>query len=245
MKVLKIPCEQIVVDHENNISRDRVNPSECQELAASIQVHGLQQPVIVKDLKDGTYQLVAGFRRFTAVNVILGMDEIDAVITEAENLSEINLIENLQRKDLSYWEECCAVRQAFPPETSLTHIVSTLSKSRNWVRARWNVWKLPPEVLDKVESGELGYSEVIALTQDHGNVVASAEKIIMGKAAGKTKGEAIAKSRNTAHLRNRKTVQRAMSTCLEMGRMEAVQALRYALSEIDDEEFFDWFDQNP
>lgn len=245
MKVLNIPCKDIIADQDENYSRERVSPAECQDLAASIELHGLQQPVIVKELGDNKYKLVAGFRRFVAISVNLGRESIDAVVTTAENVSEINLIENLQRKDLSYWEECCAVRQAFHPDTKVSEIIRALSKSRNWVRARWFVWNLPPEVLDKIESGLLGYSEVIALVQEHGDVVAASKKILQGKAEGKSKAETIAKVKNYTHVRSKRIIQQMMTRCLELGRMEAVQALRYVITDIEDVDLIEWFENNP
>ena len=130
-----IPCDSILADLSNNCSRQDLTPEDCEDLAASIEVNGLQQSVVVRPTPEygsetpKPYQLVIGYRRFTAVSVNLGLTEIECTVREYtdEEAKIANVIENLQRKDISFWEECCALRIAFPDDTKTKQIQISLS----------------------------------------------------------------------------------------------------------------------
>lgn len=243
MKVLKIKCSEISADPESNISRERMRPMECQEMASSIEQHGLQQPVIVKKTETG-YKLIAGFRRFTAVSVNLGQEEIFAVVTDSDDPELINLLENIQRKDLTFWEECCALKKTFPEGTKITEMEKSLSKSYTWIRARWLVWTLPDEVIAQIEHGLLGYADVMLLIKGKVDAVVAAEKLIAGKAAGKNTNSMAKDITGDKKRRTKVEMQTFMTKCLEMGCMEAVQTLRYALGEIEQKTLYNWLLEN-
>lgn len=88
--------------------RKEFNQSELQELAQSIEAFGVIQPIVVRQI-DERYQIIAGERRFRAC-CILGMSEIPAIVQEMEDekVAAVSLIENLQRRELNYFEEANA-----------------------------------------------------------------------------------------------------------------------------------------
>lgn len=88
--------------------RRQFNQAELQELALSIESYGIIQPIVVRKVED-KYQIVAGERRFRAC-CLLGLSEIPAIIQEMEDekVAAVSLIENLQRRELNYFEEANA-----------------------------------------------------------------------------------------------------------------------------------------
>ena len=146
---MKIPIDKILVDHSCNVSRlgTPVTAEDCEGLASTIGQHGMFTPVCVTpiDHLDYEYKLVTGYRRMVA-HGILGLIEIECFVREDcadEEARKLNVLENLQRKDTEYWDQCCALREAYDPETGDTAIARELGFSRTWVRARWLIWKMP------------------------------------------------------------------------------------------------------
>ena len=96
---------------EPNLEQPRqyFDEAKLQELAASVRERGILQPVLVRPLQDGKYQLVAGERRWCAAR-IAGMETIPALISEYDDLAalEVGLIENMAREDLNPVEQARA-----------------------------------------------------------------------------------------------------------------------------------------
>lgn len=243
---MKVKCYDIIANPEDNTSgSDRMNPQDCTGLAQTIERVGQLQPVIVK--KEGDkYRLAAGFRRFVAISVVLGWEEIEAhVVSNELNPEEVNAIENFQRKDLSFWEECCTLRKLYPDETPMVEIQAKMGMSKGWVNPRWKAWDLPDEVKRHIEAGILGFSEVLILIQKGVDAEEAAEKLVAGRKTGRTT-ESMAKDiTNRRFNRGRKELQRIMTKCLKMTRMESVQALRCALGEIEEKTFITWLYEHP
>lgn len=103
-KVISLRLTEIVPNREQ--PRKQFDEEGISELAASITQHGLLQPLTVRPLADGTYQLVAGERRWRASR-LAGLDEVPVIVREMSDreAAEIALIENLQREDLNPMEE--------------------------------------------------------------------------------------------------------------------------------------------
>ena len=103
-KVVSLRLTEIVPNREQ--PRKQFDEEGISELAASITQHGLLQPLTVRPLADGTYQLVAGERRWRASR-LAGLDEVPVIVREMSDreAAEIALIENLQREDLNPMEE--------------------------------------------------------------------------------------------------------------------------------------------
>ena len=91
--------------------RDRFDQGALSELADSIRQHGVLQPIVVRSTAGGSYQIIAGERRWRAARMA-GRSEIPAMVVEAEDskVMELALIENLQREDLTFIEEALGYR---------------------------------------------------------------------------------------------------------------------------------------
>lgn len=147
----------------NDIEPNREQPRKyfdeeaLSELADSIAKHGVIQPLLVRPLSDGGYQLIAGERRWRASR-IAGLSEVPVVIREMsdQQAAELALIENLQREDLNPIEEAEGFkllmdRYNFTQEQAAERV----GKSRPAVANALRLLALPEEILDLVKSGKL------------------------------------------------------------------------------------------
>ena len=153
--------------------RQDFNEEELQSLADSIATHGIVQPLTVRELANGYYQIIAGERRWRAAR-LAGLSEVPVVIIEADDKKtmELALIENLQRQDLNPIEEALGYRTLME-EYGLTQddAANRVGKSRPAVANALRLLVLHPQVLEMVRSG--------ALTAGHARAVVSlkAEKL--------------------------------------------------------------------
>ena len=151
-KVISLRLTEIVPNREQ--PRKQFDEEGISELAASITQHGLLQPLTVRPLADGTYQLVAGERRWRASR-LAGLDEVPVIVREMSDreAAEIALIENLQREDLNPMEE--AVGLSTLMETyGLTQeeTAKAVSKSRPAVTNALRLLHLPAAVREMVST---------------------------------------------------------------------------------------------
>jgi len=244
---MNLKCSDIIADPADNTSRDelnRMNPQDCMGLARTIEQQGQLQPVLVK--KEGDkYRLVLGFRRFTAIAICLGREEIEAKVVGPElNSEQANLVENLQRKDLTFWEQCCALREVYPHESEMKDIERDMGMSKQWVNIRWKAWYLPEEVKAQIAIGLLGFADVQMLVQRGVDAERAAAKLIAGKAAGQTTNELRKEVLGRKSIRGKKTIQQTMTKCLALGNMPVVQALRFAIGEIEEKTLINWLNEN-
>ncbi len=127
------------------------------ELADSIARHGVLQPLMVRPLSDGGYQLVAGERRWRAARMA-GLSEVPVIIRPMNDqaMMEIAMIENLQREDLNPVEEAEGYRHLME-SCNLTQeeVAKTVGKSRPAVANALRLLALPKDVLQKVSEGQL------------------------------------------------------------------------------------------
>ena len=137
--------------------RQDFDPEELQALSESIAVHGIVQPLTVRELPGGFYQIIAGERRWRAARQA-GLTEVPAVIMEADDKKtmELALIENLQRQDLNPVEEAMGY-QSLMGDYGLTQeeTASRVGKSRPAVANALRLLGLPASVLELVRSGKL------------------------------------------------------------------------------------------
>lgn len=238
MNVQEIPVSQINNDPAFNVCRSNLSPADCEDIAQSIQVHGLQIPVLVRPVEGlKGYELVSGFRRFMAVSVNLGLETIPAFVREmsAEEARILNVIENLQRVDLTFWNQCCAIKAAFSDLGKQTDIANALGKSRQWVKKRVQLWELPEQLLIQIEAGLISPSEVdIIIQQDEKDRLRAAAKLRAGKAAGESIRDLQRDLTGRQNSRSKTQVKKVMTVCMEQGHEAAVHALRYATGEISD-----------
>lgn len=179
-KVVSLRLTEIVPNREQ--PRKQFDEEGISELAASIAQHGLLQPLTVRPLADGTYQLVAGERRWRASR-LAGLDEVPVIVREMNDreAAEIALIENLQREDLNPMEE--AVGLSTLMETyGLTQeeTAKAVSKSRPAVTNALRLLHLPAAVRDLVGSGQLsaGHARAILSFAEEEQQVAAAKAAV-------------------------------------------------------------------
>ncbi len=146
--------------------RDRFDQTALSELADSIREHGVLQPIVVRSLPGGSYQIIAGERRWRASRMA-GLSEIPAVVVEAgdDKVMELALIENLQREDLTILEEAMGYR-ALMDTYGLTQeqVARRMGKSRPVIANALRILNLSPGAKKLLEKGELspGHARVLA-----------------------------------------------------------------------------------
>ena len=148
-----------------NQPRKRFEQGALDDLAESIRIHGIIQPLTVRRLATGYYQIIAGERRWRAAKSA-GLTEIPAVIIEADDrkVMELGLIENLQREDLNPAEEARGY-QTLMEEYGLTQeqVAQQMGKSRPAITNTLRLLALPPEVMGLLEEGVLSAGHARAI----------------------------------------------------------------------------------
>lgn len=162
--------------------RRRFDETALHELAASISARGVIQPIIVRRLAEGRYQLVAGERRWRAAQKAK-LHEIPALVRDLDDREAmaLALIENLQREDLNPVEEARAYQRLIEGEgLTQAEIAGMVDKSRSHVANLLRLLGLPSGVLDLVESGALSMGHARALI-GHGDAAALARRAVEEK----------------------------------------------------------------
>lgn len=159
--VLEISVEEIIPNSFQ--PRKEFDPEKLQELASSIQEHGVIQPVIVRPRLNNTgYELVVGERRLRACKMI-GLEKIPAVIKTLsdQEMTEIALIENIQRENLNPVEEAKAYKRLIE-EFGLTQeeVAKKVGKSRPFVANFLRLLQLPSDILDLLADGKVTVGHV-------------------------------------------------------------------------------------
>ena len=162
--------------------RHDFDEEELQALADSIEEHGIIQPLTVRELNTGYYQIIAGERRWRAAR-IANLTEVPVVIIEADDKKamELALIENLQRQDLNPVEEALGYRTLMQ-DYGLTQedAAKRVGKSRPAVANALRLLALTPEVLEKVREGSLsaGHARAVLSLKSEKKQLEAAQKII-------------------------------------------------------------------
>jgi len=161
--------------------RQDFDEEELQALADSIATHGIVQPLTVRELPSGYYQIIAGERRWRAAR-IAELTEVPAVIIDADDKKtmELALIENLQRQDLNPVEEALGY-QVLMNGYGLTQeeTAAQVGKSRPAVANALRLLTLAPQVLQMVRAGSLsaGHARAVLSLKDEKKQVEAAQKI--------------------------------------------------------------------
>lgn len=162
--------------------RQDFDEEELQALADSIAVHGIIQPLTVREMPNGYYQIIAGERRWRAARMA-NLSDVPAVIIEADDKKamELALIENLQRQDLNPLEEALGY-QTLMNEYGLTQeeAAGRVGKSRPAVANALRLLGLCPEVQERVRKGELsaGHARAILQLKSEKKQQEAAQKIV-------------------------------------------------------------------
>ena len=163
-------------------ARKQFDDEALSELADSIAQHGVLQPLLVRPIFGGGYQLIAGERRWRASR-LAGLTQVPAIIKELsdEEAAVISLIENLQREDLNPVEEAFGFASLIK-DFSLTQeeAAKKVGKSRPAVANALRLLKLPEKVLDYVRENKLsaGHARAIAAIEDEKNALFAADTVI-------------------------------------------------------------------
>lgn len=162
--------------------RQDFDPVELQALADSIATHGIVQPLTVRELPNGYYQIIAGERRWRAAR-LANLSDVPAVIIDADDRKtmELALIENLQRQDLNPVEEALGY-QTLMEAYGLTQeeTAQQVGKSRPAVANALRLLSLCPDVLVQVRSGQLsaGHARAVLSLKSEKAQKEAAQKII-------------------------------------------------------------------
>lgn len=162
-KPREIPIDQI--DPNPFQTRSQVNQEQLAELAASIGANGVVQPVLVRPLASGRFQLIAGERRWRA-SKLAGKTTIPSILRQVsdEQAMEITIVENLQRADLNPMEQARAFER-LGREFHMTQeqMAQRTGKDRATVANFLRLLKLPTGVQARVEAGDLSFGHARAL----------------------------------------------------------------------------------
>lgn len=170
------------IEPNPNQPRHDFDEEELQALADSISVHGIIQPLTVREMASGYYQIIAGERRWRAAR-LANLNDVPAVIIEADDrkATELALIENLQRQDLNPVEEALGY-QTLIKEYGMTQeeAAHQVGKSRPAVTNALRLLGLYPEVLEMLRKGELsaGHARAILTLKSEKKQQEAAQKII-------------------------------------------------------------------
>lgn len=173
-----------IMEIEPNRDQPRKDFDEksLSELAESIEQHGVLQPLVVRPLTSGGYQLVAGERRWRAAR-IAGLTEVPVVIKELtdEEVIEIAMIENLQREDLNPLEEALGYRYMMD-ELNITQeqAAEKVGKSRPAVANAIRLLRLPDEVQEMVKNNLIspGHARALLGFENQENIIQTAKRIV-------------------------------------------------------------------
>ena len=170
------------VEPNRSQPRQDFDEEELQSLSESIAIHGVLQPLTVRQLPSGYYQIIAGERRWRAARMA-GLSEVPVVVIEADDKKtmELALIENLQRQDLNPVEEALGY-STLMEEYGLTQEETSqrVGKSRSAVANALRLLSMNEELLEKVRCGELspGHARAVLSVKNEKKQKEAAQKII-------------------------------------------------------------------
>ena len=191
--VLTVPISQ--VENCSSQPRKAFDPEALEELAESIRQHGILQPLTVRRLQSGYYQIIAGERRWRAAR-LAGLTEVPVLVIEADDrkAAELAMVENLQREDLNPMEEAAGF-QALMDGYRLTQeeAAKRVGKSRSAVANALRLLALSPAVRKLVEEGKLSAGHARALLPLPEKQQEAAAKAVLSGALSVRQTEALVK----------------------------------------------------
>ena len=181
-RVLFLPVDRIVPNP--NQPRTQFSQPELEELAASIRALGILQPLTVRRAEDG-WELVAGERRLRAAR-LAGLAEVPCLCVkgDSQHSALLALVENLQRKDLDFWEEALALRRLIDGfSLSQEEAARRVGKSQSAIANKLRLLKLPAQVLSRLRDG--GFTErharALLRLEDPNTLQQAVDKIVEGQ----------------------------------------------------------------
>lgn len=158
-----VPIEHVVRNPRN--PRRYFDEAELQELASSIRQHGIVQPVVVRTIAEGHFEIIAGERRWRAAQ-LAGFAEIPVIVRDVDDRTalELAIVENVQRSDLNPLEEALGYEQLIAEHGyTQNDLGEIIGKSRSHVANSLRLLKLPDEVRGMLSSGVLSAGHARAL----------------------------------------------------------------------------------
>ncbi|MBK3957975.1 nucleoid occlusion protein [Staphylococcus haemolyticus] len=153
--VESIQIERIVPNRYQ--PRQVFDSSKITELAESIDEHGLLQPIVVRPIEENMYEIIAGERRFRALQS-LHKSQADVIIRHMndEETAVVALIENIQRENLSVVEEAEAYKKLLEiGGTTQSELAKSLGKSQSFIANKLRLLKLAPKVINRLREGKI------------------------------------------------------------------------------------------
>ena len=175
--------------------RKRFDDESLQELADSISQHGIIQPLTVRKLSSGYYQIIAGERRWRAAR-LAGLQEVPVIVIEADDrkAAELAMIENLQREDLNPMEEAAGFQSLIESyHMTQEEAAQRVGKSRSAVTNALRLLGLTPSVRKLVEEGKLSAGHARALVPLSPSLQESAASAIVSGGLSVRQTEALVK----------------------------------------------------
>ena len=190
---LSLPISQ--VETCSSQPRKRFDDESLQELADSISQHGIIQPLTVRKLSSGYYQIIAGERRWPAAR-LAGLQEVPVIVIEADDrkAAELAMIENLQREDLNPMEEAAGFQSLIESyHMTQEEAAQRVGKSRSAVTNALRLLGLTPSVRKLVEEGKLSAGHARALVPLSPSLQESAANAIVSGGLSVRQTEALVK----------------------------------------------------
>ena len=190
---LSLPISQ--VETCSSQPRKRFDDESLQELADSISQHGIIQPLTVRKLSSGYYQIIAGERRWRAAR-LAGLQEVPVIVIEADDrkAAELAMIENLQREDLNPMEEATGFQSLIDSyHMTQEEAAQRVGKSRSAVTNALRLLGLTPSVRKLVEEGKLSAGHARALVPLSPSLQESAANAIVSGGLSVRQTEALVK----------------------------------------------------
>lgn len=187
------------VEPNRDQPRKKFDQESLEELAESIKMYGVIQPIVVSK-KEGYYSIIAGERRWRA-SKIAGLTEIPAIIREDDERKnkEIALIENIQREDLNAYDKAVGIKSLMTDyDLTQEQTAKILGRSRSSIANAVRILNLPPEVLEFVKDGKLseGHCKALMAVPDPKKQYEMAVRMI-------EKGESVRQAERKAHLKKK------------------------------------------
>lgn len=218
-----------MIDVNPNQPRKNFDPTALNELASSIKIHGVIQPILVTP-RNGRYLIVAGERRFRA-SIIAEMKTIKAIVKDLNDaeVKEIALLENIQRQDLNPIETARALKEL--GETfgwTQEALADRLGKSRSVVANTLRLLTLCPEVIDLIEKGKLsaGHARSLVVVTNPEVQLKLAEQVINNKLTVRDMENAVKEVDKT----QRKVVKTKVQPEMSMEMREFVDIMEHKFS---------------
>jgi ParB family chromosome partitioning protein len=187
--------------------RKRFDDTTLRELADSIKAAGVLQPLLVRRVSPGDYQLVAGERRLRAAQMV-GLKKVPVVVKDVDDraLMEMALVENIQREALDPIEEARAY-QTLIEKVGLTHekLSERVGKQRVTITNSLRLLSLPAEVIDMVSRGTLsaGHARALLALENRGDLLAAARYVATKGFSVRRTESFVRRKQRTAHARPR------------------------------------------